>query len=542
MELKEALKHLEEISFYFELKGENVFKINAFNSAIRNLSQFNKTLNEGLSDGSIAKIKGVGKSIVSILNELNSKGEAQVLNELREEFPYTLYELTAIPGLGAKKIKKLYDSLKISSFEELEQSCIENRLIKISGFGEKSQNSILQSIERIRTYKGQMLMHKALAYSTEFEEKYLKKYADKYSITGELRRSCEIISAIEFLVVPKGDLIKILKKDFEFESESAEKVELYNGKIMIALHFSDIENFYYKLFLTTGSNVFVEKYASELLKGEKFNSEEQIFTNAGVKFIIPPLRDNINIAIRDYDFAEQSDLKGLLHVHSNYSDGVNSLEEVQLHSEKLGYEYVLICDHSKSAVYANGLSEDRVKIQWNEIDELNKKNKTVRLLKGIECDILADGTLDYSDDFLSKFDCVIASVHSRFNISEKEMTDRICKSLENKHVKILGHLTGRLLLSREAYKVDVIKVIETAAKFQKVIELNCDPHRLDLDWRWHQYAISKGVRIAICPDAHNLKGFDNVLFGLEIAKKGGLEKKNVINTDNAELFIKKYCN
>ncbi|MBM4176386.1 MAG: histidinol-phosphatase [Ignavibacteria bacterium] len=542
MELKEALKHLEEISFYFELKGENVFKINAFNSAIRNLSQFNKTLNEGLSDGSIAKIKGVGKSIVSILNELNSKGEAQVLNELREEFPYTLYELTAIPGLGAKKIKKLYDSLKISSFEELEQSCIENRLIKISGFGEKSQNSILQSIERIRTYKGQMLMHKALAYSTEFEEKYLKKYADKYSITGELRRSCEIISAIEFLVVPKGDLIKILKKDFEFESESAEKVELYNGKIMIALHFSDIENFYYKLFLTTGSDVFIEKYTSELLKGEKFNSEEQIFTNAGVKFIIPQLRDNINIAIRDYDFAEQSDLKGLLHVHSNYSDGVNSLEEVQLHSEKLGYEYVLICDHSKSAVYANGLSEDRVKIQWNEIDELNKKNKTVRLLKGIECDILADGTLDYSDDFLSKFDCVIASVHSRFNISEKEMTDRICKSLENKHVKILGHLTGRLLLSREAYKVDVIKVIETAAKFQKVIELNCDPHRLDLDWRWHQYAISKGVRIAICPDAHNLKGFDNILFGLEIAKKGGLEKKNVINTDNAELFIKKYCN
>jgi len=542
MELKEALKHLEEISFYFELKGENVFKINAFNSAIRNLSQFNKTLNEGLSDGSIAKIKGVGKSIVSILNELNSKGEAQVLNELREEFPYTLYELTAIPGLGAKKIKKLYDSLKISSFEELEQSCIENRLIKISGFGEKSQNSILQSIERIRTYKGQMLMHKALAYSTEFEEKYLKKYADKYSITGELRRSCEIISAIEFLVVPKGDLIKILKKDFEFESESAEKVELYNGKIMIALHFSDIENFYYKLFLTTGSDVFIEKYTSELLKGEKFNSEEQIFTNAGVKFIIPQLRDNINIAIRDYDFAEQSDLKGLLHVHSNYSDGVNSLEEVQLHSEKLGYEYVLICDHSKSAVYANGLSEDRVKIQWNEIDELNKKNKTVRLLKGIECDILADGTLDYSDDFLSKFDCVIASVHSRFNISEKEMTDRICKALENKHVKILGHLTGRLLLSREAYKVDVIKVIETAAKFQKVIELNCDPHRLDLDWRWHQYAISKGVRIAICPDAHNLKGFDNVLFGLEIAKKGGLEKKNVINTDNAELFIKKYCN
>ncbi len=505
MELKDALKHLEEISFYFELKGENVFKINAFNSAIRNLSQVNKTLEEGLGDGSFQKIKGVGKSIITILNEFSQKGETNILNGLRQEFPETLYELITIPGLGAKKIKKLYDCQQISSLEELEQSCIENRLLKIPGFGEKSQSSILSNIEKLSRYKGFMLLHKAAQFAAEFQDEFLKPHAKKYSITGELRRACEIIAMIEFLVVPKEKFNSVIEKQFDLTSRSPQKIELEFEEKKIVIHLCEDDEFQYKLFETTGPKNFVSDLERAFIKNKTAGSEEELFKLEGITFIVPHLRDNDKFERRTYDFAESNDLKGLLHVHTNYSDGINSLEEVQSHAERIGYEYVLICDHSKSAVYANGLSEERVKAQWKEIDKLNKQNKNVRLLKGIECDILADGILDYSDEFLSEFDCVIASVHSRFNIPESEMTARISKALENKYVKILGHLTGRLLLSRESYKVDVKKVIDTAANFQKVIELNCDPHRLDLDWRWHQYAISKGVKIAICPDAHSIR-------------------------------------
>ncbi|MBU2445001.1 MAG: PHP domain-containing protein [Bacteroidetes bacterium] len=541
MELKEALKYLEEISFYLELKGENVFKINAFNSAIRNLSQINKTLDEGLGDGSFEKVKGVGKSILSILKELNESGGTHVLTELRNEFPESIYELTRIPGLGAKKIKKLYDNLQIGSIDELEQACIENRLIKIQGFGEKSQSTILANIERISKYKGFLLLHKANQYAQEFEDKYLKTLSNKYSITGELRRSCEIISKIEFLVVPNDDFTHVIKNQFELVSESPKRIEIEIEGTNIILHLCDEKDFYQRLFTTTGPEDFISKVDKSFSNVKRVNSEEELFTQAGLHYIVPQLRDNEKIEWKEYDFAEQKDLRGLLHIHTNYSDGINSIEEIQTHAEKVGYEFVLICDHSKSAVYANGLTEERVKAQWKEIDDLNKKNAKVKILKGIECDILADGSLDYSNDFLSKFDCVVASVHSNFNLSESEMTNRICKALENKYVKILGHLSGRLLLSRESYKVDVQKVIDAAAKFNKVIELNADPHRLDLDWRWHQYAVEKSVKIAISPDAHSLKGIDNVAFGLEIAKKGGLEKNDIINTLNLNSFVKQYC-
>jgi DNA polymerase (family 10) len=542
MELKEALKYLEEISFYLELKGENVFKINAFNNAVRQLSQMNVELSRGLKDGTFEKTKGVGKAILSILQELNDKSESHVLIELREEFPSTIYELTKIHGLGPKKIKKLYDVLKISSIDELEQACIENKLITIPGFGDKSQNSILSNLEKIKKYKGNLLLHKAHLIARQIEEEILNdKFVKRYSLTGELRRSCEIISKIEFILVCEKNFIDKIAKRFQIDSKSKDRISAKQDDFRVDFHLSSKEDFARKLFQTTGPKNFVDKILAQIPSNKVFHAEEEIFNYVNHVFVQPQLRDNPGLQNRNYDFAKISDLKGLLHVHSNYSDGVNSIQEIIDYAGKSGIEYVLLCDHSKSAFYANGLNEERLKKQWEEIDSINKKSSRVKVLKGIECDILVDGTLDYPDSTLQKFDCVVVSVHSRFNLTKEEMTKRICRALENKYVKILGHLTGRLLLSRDEYQVDVKKVIDTASTFGKVIELNCDPHRLDLDWRWHQYAVSKGVKIAICPDAHSLKGIDNVVFGLEIAKKGGLEKKDIINTLNFDSFVKKYC-
>lgn len=543
MNIQEALAVLEEISFYLELKGENVFKINAFNNAIRQLSQMNVELSRGLKDGTFEKTKGVGKAILSILQELNDKSQSHVLAELRQEFPSTIYELTKIHGLGPKKIKKLYDVLKISSIDELEQACIENKLITIPGFGDKSQSSILSNLEKIKKYKGNLLLHKAYLIAGQIEEQILNdKSVKRYSLTGELRRSCEIISKIEFVLVCEKNFINKIEKRFQIVNKSNDIVSAKQDDFKIDFHLTSQEEFVRKLFQTTGPKNFTDKILAKIPPNKVFNSEAEIFDSVNHVFVQPQLRDNPDLQNRNYDFAEISDLKGLLHVHSNYSDGVNSIQEICDYAGKSGIEYVLICDHSKSAFYANGLSEERLKKQWEEIDSINKKNSKVKVLKGIECDILVDGTLDYPDSILKKFDCVVASVHSRFNLSKEEMTSRICRALENKYVKILGHLTGRLLLSRDEYQVDIKKVIDTASNFEKIIELNCDPHRLDLDWRWHQYAIKSGVKIAICPDAHSTKGIDNVFFGCELAKKGGLEKKDIINTVDVETFIENYCN
>ncbi|NPV12159.1 MAG: DNA polymerase/3'-5' exonuclease PolX [Ignavibacteria bacterium] len=540
MQLKDALDILEEITFYLELKGENVFKINAFNSAIRNLSRFDVSLQEAFDKGIIQNTKGVGKTIQGILNEILEKNESSLLNELRAEFPAEIYSLTKIRGLGAKKIKKLYDELNITSIQELEQACIENKLLKIPGFGEKTQSSILENINKLKTTKGKLLLHHADSIYEEIAKEIKKSYKGEFSSTGNLRLRSRIIPKIEILIIKDSNNKKLIDS---FSCDELEK-NIYGGTYKDAsvnFVFVDEDNFYLELFKTTGPEHFLKRVNLNELKASAFKSEVEIFEKLNLPYIPPQARENKDLELKNYDFPNLRDLKGLIHIHSNYSDGSNSIKEVLEYAEKKNYEYVLLCDHSKSAFYANGLDEIRLREQWKEIDELNSKSKKVKILKGIECDILPDGSLDFDDSILKQFDCVIASVHSKFKMTEAEMTKRISIALKNKYVKILGHPTGRLLLSRDPYPVDLNEIINVAANEGKSIELNCNPHRLDLDWEYHQKAISKGIKITISPDAHSFEDMEYVRYGIDMAIKGGLEKKDIVNCLSLNQFLKDFC-
>ncbi|WP_434643527.1 DNA polymerase/3'-5' exonuclease PolX [Thermoanaerobacterium thermosaccharolyticum] len=561
MDKKTVINILNEIGLLLELKGENPFKSRAYYNAARTIEVLDDDIEKLIKEDRLKDIKGIGDALNKKLTELVTTGRLEYYDNLKASIPEGLIEMLKIPGLGPKKIKTLYDKLDIKTVGELEYACIENRLVELPGFGEKTQKKILEGIQFIKQFSGKHLFMDAYLDATLLKQYLIDSgLIIRCEIAGSLRRREEIVKDIDILATTESPekLMDVFTKyegirDIVAKGETKTSITLKSG-INVDLRVVKDEEYPYALHHFTGSkehNTAMRHRARQmgikmneygLSKGDlliKCRDEEEIFNNLNLSYIPPELRENMG----EIEAAEkgllpvlidEKDIKGVFHVHTIYSDGANTLSEMVNAARDRGYKIIGITDHSKSAFYANGLKEEDILLQLDEIDELNHKYADIKILKGIESDILKDGSLDYDEDILRRFDFVIASVHSNFKMSKDDMTERIIKAIKNKYTKIIGHLTGRLLLARDGYDLDVYKVIDSAAEYGKIIEINASPYRLDMDWRYIKYAKEKGVKFAICPDAHRIEGLDDIKYGIGIARKGWLEAKDVINTYDAD--------
>ena len=550
------IKTLEEIAVLLELSGENPFKSRAYQNAARNLEKLDADIINLVKEDELAGVPGIGEAINKKIRELVETGKLTYYENLKSSIPPGHLEMLKIAGLGPKKIHLLYEQLEIKTIGELEYACHENRLVELKGFGKKTQDNILAGIEKLKLYKTRRL-YAEVAADAQTLLCLLKENKNvlQVSLAGSLRRSSETVKDID--IVASSDAAEKLAGYFASLPQVDTVIAHGLTKVSVTLRtginadLRIVENaqFPHALLHFTGSkehNTVLRSRAKDsglkineygLWQGEKniiCRSEEEIFAHLNLSYIPPELRENMgeieaaekgNLPV----LVEEKDIRGLLHVHTNFSDGAESLEGMVEAAREMGMQYIGISDHSRSAQYAGGLKKEDIEKQHELIDKLNKKYAPFYIFKGIESDILPDGSLDYDDEVLGRFDFVIAAIHSSFNMPEKEMTARIMKALQNPHTTILAHPTGRLLLARESYAVNILDVIDAAARYDKALELNANPRRLDLDWRNCIHARKKGVKISINPDAHHASGLADIGFGIKIARKGWLEKKDCLN-------------
>ena len=549
---------LEEIGALLEIKGENPFKSRAYYNAAKTLSSIDD-LDEVIKEKKLKEIKGIGETLSGNIAEYAETGRMAYFEELKHTVPESLLELLQIPNLGPKKIKVLFDDLGITNVGELEYACKENHLVSLPGFGEKTQEKILRGIEFVKRHKGEYLVGDvySLAYGIKEKLQAVTK-GSSVEVCGSIRRRKEIVRDIDILVGggdPRG-ITSFFTSLPEVEEvlvsgETKTSCRLKSG-IEADLRIVNGEEFPYALMYFTGSkehNVKLRGIAKKkgfklneygLFDGEnliKLKNEDEIYHMLGLAYVAPELREDtgeIEAAARGElpRLVEMSDIKGTFHVHTEFSDGIDSIEKIVQTAKRLEFTYIGISDHSKSAYYAGGLKVEDLYRQWEIIDALNARETDFHIFKGIESDILPDGSLDYDADILERFDFVIGSIHSSFHLKRDEQEARIIKAMQNPYMTILGHPTGRLLLSRDGYDIDMRTIIDAAARTGTIIELNASPYRLDIDWRYMKYAKEKGVMISINPDAHAAAGLAEIFYGVGIARKGWQEKKDILNTQD----------
>ncbi|MDQ1142292.1 helix-hairpin-helix domain-containing protein [Pedobacter agri] len=547
MENKTIARTLRLLSQLMELHEENPFKIKSVANAYFKIDKLPFALKDKPVD-EIDQVDGIGKSLAAKIIELLATGELQELNTILQQTPEGVVEMLGIKGIGPKKILIIWRTLGIETIGELYYACNENRLIEAKGFGLKTQEEIKNAIEFKLAANGRFLFAQVEAFTKNLQAQISEWLinVDNHSlmgVAGQFRRSCEIIDELEFVI--GAEHVEEVQKNLE----SFEPLSLIAGEdafitttetgLRIKIFVVDKTEFYLEWFKLTGNPEHVAKVL-ELAGDGPFSNEQEIYSRAGLAFIEPELREDFD----EIELAKENklpvlitydDLKGSLHNHSTWSDGIHTLEQMAVYcKDVLNLQYLGICDHSKTAVYAKGLNEQCVFGQQQEIDELNKKLAPFKIFKGIESDILTDGSLDYSDDVLKTFDFVVASVHSNLRMDEAKATSRLLKAIENPYTTILGHPTGRLLLSRAGYQIDYKKIIDACAANNVVIEINANPLRLDLDWRWHRYALEKGVLLSVNPDAHRTEGFHDMKYGILVARKGGLSADKCLNAFSLE--------
>jgi DNA polymerase (family X) len=559
---------LEQIATLLELKNENPFKIRAYTNAARAIETFGGNVTNFQDEEGLSKIPGIGKSIALKIKELATNGSLKYLEELSAEFPSGILELFSLPGLGAKKIKALHDKLQISSIEHLQKACETGRVAELPGFGETTQQKLCDIIAKRAAHAGSFQFGQ-IAAEAETLRSDLAAHSDalQVDLAGSYRRRKEIVHDLDLLVATKKpeSLTKFFVSHPLVESIIAQgptksSVRLRSGVQCDLRVVSTMEYPFALAYFTGNKEHNIELRRRALQRGWTLNEyrfaplpvdpkakkkkpakkiptvhdEADVYRSVDLDFIPPELRENWG----EFEAAEnhvlpklieKENLRGAFHCHTTASDGHNSIEEMAAAAQELGLEYLGIADHSRSSTQAHGLDEAKLRFQIASIRTLNKQLHGFRLFAGVECDILRDGSLDFPNEILSELDYVVASVHSVFNLSESDMTRRVIRALENPFVTMLAHPTGRLLLKRDSYQIELPKILDAAARTGTWIELNAAPKRLDLDWRWWPLAKQKGVKCVINPDAHRTERLQDLWFGIGVARKGWLTKTDVMN-------------
>jgi DNA polymerase (family 10) len=555
---------LDEIGTLLALKGENAFRCNAYHTAARAIRQLDDDLGAVVAANRLGEVRGIGEAIQQKVTTLVTTGSLPYLVTLRETIPAGLIEMMRLPGLGPKKIKVLHDELGIDTIANLHARCESGEVAKLKGFGEKTQQKILEGIAFLGTVGNRTRIDLALPLGLALLEEVRKlPGVVRCELCGSLRRRKETVADIDILAssantAPIMDAFVELPQVTQVVAKGPTKssvvatthVEGEKVVIQADLRVVSEEQFPFALLYFTGSkehNIRLRQRAID--RGWGLNEyalgndrthvpckdEADIFAALGLEYVPPELREDtgeIEAAEKKQlpSLVEVGDIRGVFHNHTTYSDGGATLEEMALAAQKLGFGYFGVGDHSQSLTVARGMPPAIVKKQWAEIDALNKRLRGIRILKGVECDILADGTLDYDDDLLSGFDYVVGSVHTLFGMPEPEMTARVCRALAHPRLTMLGHSTGRLLLKREGYKINLDAVLKAAAEQGKMIEINAQPMRLDLDWVYVKRAKALGIPIVINPDAHSPAELAYYQFGVNVARRGWLTRDDVFNT------------
>jgi DNA polymerase (family 10) len=565
VERKEIARVLAEIAGMLELAGANPFKVRAYENGARAILGFGGDVAEAVRSRELRAVKGIGETIFANVETLVTTGSLPVYDELRAAFPPGLRECLRVPGLGAKRVKSLYDAIGVDSLESLERACVEGRLTGIRGFGPKSARNILRGIGLVRVSSGRFLYSAARARADDLVSALTATgLASRISVAGSLRRRLEVVGdvdlvaasekreelAAEFWSLP--DVVEVIGS-----GDTKTSVRFFDG-LAADLRVVAEDAFPAALLYFTGSkehNTALRGRAKRmgLLLNEyglfretddsrvEADSEAAIYAALGLAWIEPELReDQGEIQAAEHGtlptLVSDGDLRGVIHVHTTASDGRHSLEEMAQAAREAGYRYVAFTDHSKTAAYAGGLTESRVLAQREEIRALRVRFPDLRIFHGTEADIHADGSIDYGDEFLDNFDLVVASVHSRFGLSAEDQTARLMRAVRNPRVAILGHPTGRLLLSREGLSADMERVIDAAAESGCALEINGSPHRLDLGWRLARRAVERGAALAIDPDAHSTRGLADTAYGVGVARKAWAGPAAVLNAREPEEF------
>lgn len=536
-----------------ELNDQDERRYKTFANASYSIDRLEGSLYE-MSTQQMLDSPGIGKMLAAAVTEIVETGTFEEFEETRTATPVGVIEMFRVKGIGVKKIKQLWQELGIDSIEKLKEACQTNQIATLKGFGEKTQIKILESIAFIEEQRGKLRLNKGIAFAEELLD-ILKTEFEKIEIVGQVRQNAEIIDKVSFIVQRDEEnfndpVNSLLEKDWQNSSMYRWFGYFDTIETPIEIHFVNAESFVrQKLILSSNERHLAygepQPFIHFLTKN-KLESEHDAYEKFGSSFIVPEMREGRNEfdwikSNSNEDLVTYESLKGILHNHSTYSDGKNTLREMAEYCKSLGFEYLGMADHSQTATYAQGLPPAKVLQQQEEITALNNELGPFKIFKGIESDILMDGSLDYSDDILSTFDYVVASVHQTLNMDIVKATERLLKAIANPFTTILGHPTGRLLLAREGYPLDFKTIIDACAEHNVVIEINASPYRLDIDWRWIPYCIEKGVLLSINPDAHNTAGYHDMEYGVKVARKGGLTSKYTLNALNFEEIEKVFA-